>query len=98
MSVECGRNHSLAITEAGRIYSWGCGGHGRLGHNNRESQSTPKLIEALQGVTVASAAAGALHSLAVTDAGQVYSWGFRGVWPSWPRQRDGIRSAHAQAH
>ena len=42
--------HNLAFSEAGRVYSWGVGDVGALGHGDEERQRAPKLIEALQGV------------------------------------------------
>ena len=69
-----GSRHGLAISEAGRVFSWGAG-HDGLGHGNREHQLAPKLIEALQNVKVVVVEAGMAHSIAVTDDGQVYSWG-----------------------
>lgn len=39
--------HSLAISDCGRVYSWGDGDYGKLGHGNRTTTKTPKLIEAL---------------------------------------------------
>ena len=74
VSVTCG-NHCLAISESGRVFSWGPSFRGQLGHGDEERQLTPKLIEALQEVRVVVVEAGTTHSIAVTDDGQVYSWG-----------------------
>ncbi len=35
---------SLAITAAGRIVSWGCGGDGRLGHGDESDLLQPTLL------------------------------------------------------
>ena len=48
---------------------------GQLGHGNREGQLLPKKIEALAGQRVVAMLAGAMHSLAVTADGTVWSWG-----------------------
>ena len=71
-AAAAGGYHSLALTEAGSVYSFGLGAHGRLGHDNRASKYTPQFIAALQGVCVGSVAAGKLHSLAVSTAGELY--------------------------
>ena len=64
------------MTDAGQVYSFGYGVDGCLGHSNARNQRTPKRIEALQGVSrVVSVAAGANHSLAVLDSGNICSWG-----------------------
>ncbi|KAH6579285.1 hypothetical protein BASA60_003337 [Batrachochytrium salamandrivorans] len=31
VAITCGTNHSLALDDQGVVYSWGCGGYGRLG-------------------------------------------------------------------
>ena len=76
VGVAAGYCHSLAVTEAGRVYSCGHGAFGRLGHGDEEEQHTPKLIEALQEVKVVGVAAGSVHSLASTEAGAVFGWGY----------------------
>lgn len=73
-AVAAGWNHSLALSEAGEVYSFGKGSHGRLGHNDEADQHTPRLIEALRGARVSAVAAGWGHSL-VLRKGEVHSFG-----------------------
>jgi len=73
--IATGSAHSLALTAAGRVYSWGYGFHGELGHGDQPDQHTPKLIEGLVHTRIAGVAAGGLHSLALSTAGAVYSFG-----------------------
>ena len=47
----------------------------RLGHGTEEHVRYPKLIEALYGRKVVDISVGSVHCVAVTDDGQVYSWG-----------------------
>ena len=42
--VACGRLHSVALTNAGAVYSWGYGDDGVLGHGNSESERLPRFI------------------------------------------------------
>ena len=71
--------HSLALTAAGRVYSWGGGsdsgppiwGGGPLHHT---LQMQPTLVTALVNERVVGVAAGDDHSLAVTAHGAVFSW------------------------
>ena len=42
--VACGRLHSVALTNAGAVYSWGYGDDGVLGHGNNESERLPRLL------------------------------------------------------
>lgn len=69
--------HTLALTEDGRVYSWGDGEHGKLGHGNDDIQKLPRLITAdpLAGRFVTCIAAGYKHSACVTREGELYTWG-----------------------
>jgi alpha-tubulin suppressor-like RCC1 family protein len=77
VSVSCGRAHSVAVTDKGRVYAWGCGEDGQLGlgEEARGDYLSPMRVGALGGVRVMSAACGARHTLVLTDAGQVLSFG-----------------------
>ncbi|KAH0620167.1 hypothetical protein JD844_014800 [Phrynosoma platyrhinos] len=50
--------------------------HGQLGHGGLESRTEPQPLEALQGVPVEEVAAGGWHSAALTEAGDLYLWGW----------------------
>lgn len=43
--VAAGVNHSLALDTNGRVWSWGFGGYGRLGHKSPKDELRPRLIE-----------------------------------------------------
>lgn len=73
--LSAGVFHSLAITEAGRLYSWGSGTNGRLGHGDTVMRTRPRMVEALGEVDVVHISAGSGHSLAVSRAGCLYTWG-----------------------
>ena len=70
-----GGAHSLVLTEAGAVLSFGHGVDGCLGHGDDEDQRTPKVIEALRGERVVAVSAGNVHSLVLTEAGAVLSFG-----------------------
>jgi alpha-tubulin suppressor-like RCC1 family protein len=74
-AVAAGRLHSLVVSSAGEVYSFGNGTSGRLGHGDEQIQLTPKVIEALAGVKVREVAAGAGYSLVLSEDGVVYSFG-----------------------
>ncbi|CAO3571493.1 unnamed protein product [Mortierella alpina] len=73
--VWAGEAHMLALDTEGTLYSWGSGRYGQLGHGDLSSLSAPKAIEALQGIRISSAACGASFSVAVSDSGDVYTFG-----------------------
>jgi len=78
VSVSAGGCHSLALTAGGRVWSWGFGSRGMLGHGNEQQQLLPKKVEAFDGQRVVAVSAGAQHSLALTTDGSVWSWGSGG--------------------
>lgn len=51
------------------------GDYYRLGHGSDQHIRKPTPIQGLRGKKVVHVAVGALHCLAVTDTGEVYSWG-----------------------
>ena len=76
--VAVGGAHTVALSEAGHVYTWGCGEDGRLGHGDTEDQWAPRQVEAgrFGGEQVVFVAAGAADTLAVTAGGRLYTWGY----------------------
>ncbi|XP_044727132.1 probable E3 ubiquitin-protein ligase HERC4 isoform X2 [Chrysoperla carnea] len=75
-SAACGAVHSMAINEWGQIFSWGSDLYGQLGHGKvADIQSTPKIIRALATLNVVQIKCGLRHSLALTNSGELYTWG-----------------------
>ena len=74
-AVQCGVYHALALTEEGKLLSWGTqNGDCQLGRAaaNAGAAIVPAEVEGLSGVTCISAER--THSLAVASDG-VYGWG-----------------------
>ena len=72
--------HTLLLTSTGRVLSFGTGQYGQLGHGFSDGKQLPdivrpKFIEALNGVRIVTVSAGELHSAAVTEDGDLYTWG-----------------------
>ncbi|XP_074292118.1 ultraviolet-B receptor UVR8 isoform X1 [Silene latifolia] len=44
-TVSCGRVHSLAVTDKGELWAWGCGKNGRLGLGSSFDEPEPALID-----------------------------------------------------
>ena len=65
----------MALTADGRVFSWGEGDDGKLGHGTTATVETPRLIESLDGLRIRDIAAGSSHSAAVSSSGELYTWG-----------------------
>ncbi|KAG6951155.1 hypothetical protein JG687_00013793 [Phytophthora cactorum] len=73
--VACGAQHSLAITDAGELYTWGSGEDGRLGHGDMRDRAVPRKVMSLLRESVASASCGGAHTAVLTAKGTVFSFG-----------------------
>ena len=73
--IACGAKHCMARTQEFRVFSWGNGANGRLGHGDSSGCVVPKLVEALKNQRVLNIACGEGHSGCVTSEGEVYTWG-----------------------
>ena len=75
VDVAAGTIHSLAAGADGTVYAWGCNSYGELGNGEMLSMSTePQVVQSLTGVVQVSA--GNETSMALTQKGEVYTWGY----------------------
>ncbi|KAM3367549.1 hypothetical protein ACQJBY_016246 [Aegilops geniculata] len=74
--LACGDSHCLAVTMAGEVLSWGRNQNGQLGLGTTEDSLLPQTIQAFEGISVKMIAAGAEHTAAVTEDGEIYGWGW----------------------
>lgn len=65
----------MALTVDGKVFSWGEGDDGKLGHGNRMTLNRPRLIEALKAKRIRDISCGSSHSAAITSCGELYLWG-----------------------
>uniref|UniRef100_A0A8D1RVL6 HECT and RLD domain containing E3 ubiquitin protein ligase family member 6 n=1 Tax=Sus scrofa TaxID=9823 RepID=A0A8D1RVL6_PIG len=73
--VSCGKEHSLAVCHRGRVFAWGAGSEGQLGTGDfKEVNFIPKKIT-LTDIKIIQVSCGHYHSLALSEDGQVFSWG-----------------------
>jgi len=89
LTVACGNRHTLAVTKAGTLWSWGQGDGGKLGHNDYDSRLVPTQVEAQHFgyVRIVCAASGLTHSTAMTEHGGLYTWGI-GRHSTWNEEED----------
>ena len=82
IKIDCGWQHSLLLTEKGEVFSWGRCDYGQLGrqvvpggctHGDKGS-SEIKRVEI--GVKIVDIKCGAQHSMSLTEAGDIFSWGW----------------------
>jgi len=75
VDIAAGSGHNLALDMLGRVWAWGDGSSGQLGHSTTEHESYPKVIQKIEGVRVKSISAGGKHSACVAESGPVMTWG-----------------------
>jgi len=75
-SVSAGGYHTLALSDQGIVYSFGCSDGPAWSRGDDEDQQTPRAIEALQGVRAGAVSAGDRHSLVLGIDGLVYWFGY----------------------
>ena len=67
--VACGQNHTLALTEGGKVYSWGCNRYGQLGTLAPDSVTDPVKVSVRKKIV--SVACAARKSFALDSEGRV---------------------------
>lgn len=75
IAVSVGDDHSLILADNGAVLSCGSNMQGQLGYGGTETQSVPKVIEALKEQKITQICVGSLHSGALSEKGQVFMWG-----------------------
>jgi len=81
INVSCGELHTLANTDNGECYSWGCNQEGQcgIGHISKSVKS-PTRIEALATLKIVSICAKKSFGFAVSESGETFSWGKNLNW------------------
>merc|ERR1712232_1227836 len=86
-SISCGKNHTIAVeapftsrSHTRRVFTWGCGDYGCLGHYIQVDEYIPRVVSGLNGPlfdgnSPVKAAAGTHCSMVLTENGHVYYWG-----------------------
>ncbi|XP_017957265.1 probable E3 ubiquitin-protein ligase HERC4 isoform X1 [Drosophila navojoa] len=76
--IACGHRHTLFLTASGKVYACGSNDYSQLGHElptKRPRMSQFLQIPELQDYVITQIACGSRHSMALSEWGQVFSWG-----------------------
>ncbi|KAK9074860.1 hypothetical protein SSX86_003179 [Deinandra increscens subsp. villosa] len=76
-TVACGTWHTAAVvgTPAGKLFTWGDGDKGRLGHGNPETVDKPTCVMALVDHEFVQVSCGRMLTVGLTTTGMVYTIG-----------------------
>ncbi|KAE9622284.1 putative chromatin regulator PHD family [Lupinus albus] len=67
ISIACGTWHSALATSNGKLFTFGDGTFGALGHGDRESVTYPKEVQLLTGLKTIKVACGVWHTAAIVE-------------------------------
>mmetsp|Transcript_22279 Transcript_22279/g.46302 ORF Transcript_22279/g.46302 Transcript_22279/m.46302 type:complete len:595 (+) Transcript_22279:31-1815(+) len=83
--ISCGKFHAVAVEApregcTARVFTWGCGNYGSLGHKIQKDEYYPRLVESLSGPMFTSnepvdACCGSTCCIVKTSQGHGYYWG-----------------------
>ncbi|MCM1297026.1 MAG: hypothetical protein NC311_15920, partial [Muribaculaceae bacterium] len=78
MAIAAGYHHMVALDRDGQVWSWGLNNYGQLGLGDTTNRSLAHKVtikEDGKDVNIVALAAGQYHTLALSDKGEVWSWG-----------------------
>ncbi|CAN0907996.1 PH, RCC1 and FYVE domains-containing protein 1 [Linum grandiflorum] len=67
LTVACGSWHSALATSSGKLFTFGDGAFGVLGHGDQESVVYPKEVQLLSGLRTMKVACGVWHTAAIVE-------------------------------
>ena len=83
VEIYAGSEHSMALTESGKLYSWGLNDRWQLGRENTGDTGHGYIFEPTAGqvnipageTIISASSAGGHMNYAVAESGKIYSWG-----------------------
>jgi regulator of chromosome condensation len=72
LKIVCGGMHTVALSNLGKVFTWGCNDEGALGREGAENVP----LEVAMPIPVTDVSAGDSHTTAYnTEVNQVFIWG-----------------------
>jgi alpha-tubulin suppressor-like RCC1 family protein len=73
--IKCGGEHTVILSNMGRVYTFGHGWTGQLGLGNSRNYDRPIIVKSLLNKKIVQIAAGWSHTLVLTYSGNLYAAG-----------------------
>lgn len=73
--ISCGEAHTAVLSKDRAVFTFGAGLQGQLGHNSFRDELRPRLVAELWGSKVTQVACGRQHTVVLTEAQKMYSFG-----------------------
>lgn len=74
LKIVCGGMHTVALSNQGKVYTWGCNDEGALGRPGQEN--TPIEVSNTLKIPITDITAGDSHTIAYNQSvNQIYLWG-----------------------
>ena len=73
--VAAGDSNSACISAAGKLFTWGDGQYGKLGHKSAQEELAPRRVDELMEFWIVQVSLGSFHTLAVDKEGKIFGFG-----------------------
>nr|VDD52478.1 unnamed protein product [Brassica oleracea] len=78
LRVSAGDEHAVALDSNGRVYTWGKGYCGALGHGDENDKITPQVLVSLNNCLVVQVCARKRKTFVLVEGGVLYGFGWMG--------------------
>ena len=75
VQMASGYQHMVLLTSKGKVYTYGCGDYGQLGHDSHHFEAHPREVASLSGNHIVQVAAGASQTAVLNCRGDLFTFG-----------------------